>query len=195
MKRLIYSAALSFVVCTGPANQANSQTSSVILTTTPVAYSVPASSLKALSYGDLKYDLSGEWIQLQKGEYHRRDKPFGGEDADVQDVWFFDESNRVPQRVLVSILDVRFGGSSAPKGYVLLFEIRNGALTQTAEFEFDAQAPGTGAKFAGSQLIIVARSGENEPNCCPKHVDVVTYSWKVDKFQQAEYLVKPVRAR
>jgi hypothetical protein len=77
----------------------------------------------------------------------------------------------------------------------MLFEIRNGVLTQVAEFEYDTQAPGTGAKFDGSQLTIAARSADETANCCPKNLDIVTYSWQLGKFQQIAYLVKPVSAK
>jgi hypothetical protein len=195
MKRLIYYAALALIANAVLTEQANAQTSSVFLTMTPVAYPLPASSLKALSYGDLKYELGTKWIQLRKGKYRHRDKPFGSENADLQGVWFFDEVNGKPQHVLVSLLDVPCGGSCAPDGYVMLFEIRDGVLTETAKFAYDAHAPGTGAKFDGFQLTIFARSPDDGPNCCPKNLDVVTYSWQNQKFEQVAFLVKPVPAK
>jgi hypothetical protein len=58
--------------------------------------------------------------------------------------------------------------------------------------KYDAQAPGTGAKFDRSELTIVARTNENTPNCCAKHVDEVTFAWISGKFQQVRYRVMPV---
>jgi len=192
MKRLIYSAALAFYLSAVLIGRATAQSNSVYVSTDALAYSVHVSSLKALNFGNLKYHLGGEWIQLRDGRYRHRDRPFGGVDADVQNVWLFDVSNEQPQHALVSIDLTHFGGSSSPDGYVLLFEIRGGALVQSAEFKYDAQAPGTGAKFDRSELTIVARTNENTPNCCAKHVDEETFAWISGKFQQVRYRVMPV---
>ena len=61
------------------------------------------------------------------------------------------------------------------------------------EFDFDANALGTGATFDGKSqtLTITGRSAEESPDCCPKSLDVVSYQWDGQQFVQSSYKRMP----
>ena len=173
------------------------QVPAITIRTDPFVYPERAASLTTIRFSDLKYKLGNEWIPLKNGRYSYKGVPYGGLDADLDDVWLFDKKGEDPQYALVSISVVRYGGSSSPEGYVLLFAIRNGRLVRLQQLTYDAQAPGTGAKFDSSKstLTVIERSNEGAPNCCPSHVDVVTYSWTGKLFQRATFEVRAVQSK
>jgi hypothetical protein len=187
-------AVVAFSVCICWAQAPAAQRASIEIWAEPVEYSIHADSLRDLNFENLKYDLEGDIVKMRGGAYKHRDKPYGGINAELEKVWFFDEKGGVPRHALVWIYVVRYGGSSAPDGYVILFEIRNHILVRTQQFRYDAQAPGTGVSFVApeNKLIITGRSDENVGNCCPKHVDVVTYAWKDGIFLQKGYRMESI---
>jgi hypothetical protein len=197
MRRLIACAALAFCVSIGLAQFVNAQTGAVEVLDDAVVYPEHAASLEAVHFESLKYNLGKEWVPFRNGKYSKKYKPFGGADAEIEDVWLFDEKDGVRQYALVSIYFLDYGGSSSSEGYVTLLEVRNGRLVQTQQFSYDAQAPGTGASFDPSKttLTVVGRSDDHTPNCCPEHVDVVTYSWAGELFQQTGFEVRPVHSK
>ena len=194
MRRLVSCAALAFCVSNGLLQFANAQTGSIQVWDDSIEFPNKAESLKSVDFRNLSYRLGNDTVVLQNGSFSRKDEPFGGINAELEETWLFDVKDGVPRHALVSIYVDTYGGSSSPNGYVLLFEIREGRLVMTQQFRYDAQAPGTGASFNASRttLTVTGRSDENTPNCCPKHVDVVTFAWRGDRFLPAGYRSNPV---
>lgn len=194
MRWLISCAALAFCLSNGPLQFANAQTGAVQVWDDSVDYPYKAESLRSVDFKNMRYNLGDETVTLRNGLFDRKYKPFGGIHAEIEDTWLFDEKDGVPRHALVSIYVLTYGGSSSPNGYVLLFEMRGGQLVCTQQFVYDAQAPRTGASFIASkgELTITGRSNENTPNCCPAHVDVITFVRKGEKFEPTSYKVEPV---
>ncbi len=194
MRKLILCAVLAFFVSSVLLQFANAQTGAVQVWDDSIGYPYSAESLKSVDFRNLSYDVGNDTVAMRNGAFSHKYQGFGGIDAELEDTWLFNVKDGVPRHALVSLFVVTYGGSSSPHGYVLLFEIRGGRLVRTQQFVYDAQAPGTGASFIVSkgELTITGRSNDDTPNCCPAHVDIVTFAWRGDRFRPAGYRVKPV---
>jgi hypothetical protein len=172
---------------------ASAQTGAIQVLGESIRYPKRAISIQSVDFRNLSYKLGGNTIALKGGGLRSRYARFGGINAQLEQTWLFDLQKGVPRRALVSIYVETYGGSSSPNGYVLLFEIKDGRLVATQEFEYNAQASGTGASFdvSGGKLTIAGRSEDDTPNCCPAHLDVVTFAWSGDRFLPAGYTVIP----
>lgn len=173
---------------------ANAQTGAVSDWDEVTEYASRPASLQAVDFWNMRYNLGGERIALRNGAMSRRYKPIGGTEAALEHIWLFDVRGGVPRHALVSIYVLNYGGSSAPDGYALLFEIRDGRLVTSQGFGYNAQAFGTGVSLdvSSGTLTITGRSDDDTPNCCPAHLDVATFTWNGNRFLPAGYKVVPV---
>jgi hypothetical protein len=176
---------------------ANAQTGAVSSWNGVMKYPNQVSSLQSVDFNNFKYNLGGATIALKDGKMSRRYKPYGGTNAQLEHTWLFDVRDGSPRHALVSLYVINIGASSAPDGYVLLFEVRNGRLVETQELSYNAQASGTGATFDASsgKLIVTGRSDDDTPNCCPVHLDVATFTWNGAQFLPNGYKVVPVQEK
>ncbi len=197
MPRLVLVAAIFSFASTALLPSAIAQTGAVQVWDGLTEYPQKPRSLQEVDFRNFRYKLLEETVALRNGAMARRYKPFGGEQAALEHTWLFDVRDGVPRHALVSIYVLNYGGSSAPAGYALLFEIKEGRLVTTQEISYDAQAPGTGASFdvLGGKLTVAGRSDDHTPNCCPAYLDVATFTWDGDRFLPAGYKVVPVRKK
>ncbi len=136
-------------------------------------------NLKVLVFGyDGKPDGT---IPLRHGsaEWERNDASLGG-------VYFFKGLNGIAEHALVDVGWISVGGSSTNTSYLIVFEVRGGRLHVTQQISYDAHAQWwTLDKFypESGTLIVLGRTSDDSPHCCPRSLDEVMFEWKQDRFE------------
>ena len=128
-------------------------------------------------YGENK----GWTAELRNGKYERKSSVFY-EWAKLDHVYCFHHGRSA---LLVTVW-MDCGGSCTNVGVAQLVAIRNGHPVITQQFAFNSDAQGTGVSFdeKSLKLVIIGRSDDHTPHCCPKSLDVVEYHLKGEVFVQ-----------
>jgi hypothetical protein len=150
--------------------------------------------LTNLKFAEMEYELDGGSVLLHNGVFKQRDSN-GFTDVRLEHVWQFDLQEGQPHHSLVFLDHVTGQASSLANGRLLVFGVRDGHPAVVQRLSFDRQAPGTGASFdiASGRLVVKARSDDDSPHCCPENLDIVTYQWGGEQFEQVSTRVEPIK--
>jgi len=147
-------------------------------------------SIRDVNFGNLRiviFDAKGRpaaQFPLRNGRLERARK-IGGEEVDIGRAHYFKDPQNGTERALVDLGWTSVGGSSGTTGILLVFEVRDGRLSIIQQINYDMHAPGTLYKFyPGTRvLIVLGRTADDSPHCCPKSLDEVTFGWNGKEFQ------------
>ena len=108
-----------------------------------------------------------------------------GNEADIGGIYFFEDRKHTGERALIEVGWLSVGGSSSQTDYVMVFETHAGNLYATQQISYDAHAQWwTLSKFypESATLIVLGRTEDDSPHCCPKSLDEVMFNWNRDRF-------------
>lgn len=192
MKTLSFSCFLLFVGWLFCCRNLSAQTNypvAVNTTSLKQKYSEIARSIDEIDFRNYQYSLDGETYVLRNGSSHKDQRIKGTDakaysDAAVRHIWYFEGEKEQGRYALISIRLTTTAASSSDRGYVLLFEVVDNHPVITQQFEYDLQAPGTGATFDDKSrlLTIKARAQDDSPHCCPENLETDEFKWTGGKF-------------
>lgn len=138
--------------------------------------------------------LGNDWsAQLTNGRYAKQGD-LQSEQVDLKGVSCFGSGNG--ERALVTTEWRGCGADCQLSGVTQVFELRDGHPVISQQIEFNSKAQGAGSSFDASALTLTvigrSRYEADEGECCPKNLDVVTYRWQGQQFEQASYKRVPV---
>ena len=165
---------------------------SVQMTSLEYRYPNPRSlrSIRDVDFRNLRlvtFDATGkpdDQFALHNGRLKRRGA-LGSDDVDIGETYYFTAHHDTNERVLVEFSWLSCGGSCSDAAYLLVFEVRRGNLHKIQQITYDMQAPGTLDKFYPDTrvLIVLGRTSDDSPHCCPRSLDEVTFDWDGKAFQ------------
>jgi hypothetical protein len=107
------------------------------------------------------------------------------DEVNLEAMYYFKGPHDTTERALVELGWLCEAGSSSNMAYLLVFEVRGGDLFATQQISYDLEAPGTLNRFYpdGGALVVLGRTADGSPHCCPKSLDEVTFDWNGKGFQ------------
>ena len=152
---------------------------------TSVKYSQPsqARSIHEVDFRNMLVSLRDVAVQLKDGKYEHR-APGDTLSVNVDAVYYLDGSH-----ALVIYNTFEAGGSSNSSGMAMLYEHTSGALKTVQVMDWDTHSGSTQPNYLvdEKQKVLIVRSSHYMPgdaHCCISAIDVVTFAWKKDRFQQ-----------
>ncbi len=151
-------------------------------------YDISASSIRDINFKNLmvfwyRIDQLRPSAQLSAGSFQKR-YDGGAENVRLDFVKFLDDPSTAVPRAVIDLLWESCGGSCSDNGLVQVFELRSGHPTVVEQIRYGRHAPETGVSLdlTSRILTVTGRSSEPSPNCCPKSLDVVEFTWEGRKF-------------
>jgi hypothetical protein len=140
--------------------------------------------------------LGDDWsAALTNGSYEKH-ADLESQYVDLKNLFCFDGGAGSGERTLVTTEWRGCGADCQITGVVQVFELRNSHPAIIQQIEFDSKAQGTGATFDPVSLTLTVtgrgKHEEDEAECCPKNLDIVTYRWEGQQFVQSSYKRVPV---
>jgi len=168
------------------------QSPAVSITFPAYQYAEHVQSLGDVDFRNFSYPSlydSGEPYQLHNGSY--KDEAAGHLEVTLNHAW------RFGAYALVSLDVFSAGGSSSNYGLMYLFGLKAGRPVIQQQFVYDLQANGSGAWFNDKtrSLTIKARSSDDSPHCCARHLDIATYVFQGDNFELLKSRTVPVASK
>ena len=148
-----------------------------------------ARSIRDVDFRNRPAEIDGATFRLKGGKYeHMADEIFQSISLDA--VHYPDNSHAL---VIYKIFEA--GGSSNSNASAELFSLASGKLTKLQEIDWDTHSAGTAASygFDTTKNTLVIRSSHYMPgdaHCCISAIDVVTFTWKADHFEQKSVLTE-----
>ena len=126
-------------------------------------------------------------VPLSNGRY--KGEAGGLEEVNLNEIVCLERASAFEEHAMIIAEWTSCGGSCNSSGIVQVFELQGGHPVVTQQIDFDSHAKGTGAKFDKDSLTltITGRSDDESPHCCPKSLDLVTYRWEGQQFEQRSY--------
>jgi hypothetical protein len=123
-------------------------------------------------------------FRLRKGDW-QRDTGLVFDEVSVGGIYYFKGPHDTTERALLELYWFSAAGSSSQMGILLVFEVRGGDLFATQQITYDQHAPGTLDRFYpdGRVLIVLGRTADDSPHCCPISLTEVTFEWNGKEFQ------------
>ena len=171
------------------------QSPAVEVRTSNYRYDTKFESLDKVPFSNLQVFYGGGKYQLKNGRYSESDpKGFGGEEIKLEQVWLIRHGINAPTHAIVSYKSKSCGAHCAIEGFVQVLTLRAGKLLVLQEFRYTGVESVTGAWFKDDTktLLVVGRSDDKSPVCCPERVDKVSYRWDGSLFQIKEWKTAPI---
>jgi len=153
-------------------------------------------SVCQIDFRNSRMFLSNDWNALLTNGSYEKHADLQSEYVNLGKVFCFNGGAGGDQYVLVTTEWRGCGADCQMTGVVQVFELRDGHPTIAQQIEFDSKAQGTGVIFDAESLTLTlvgrSRHEEDEAECCPKNLDVVTYRWEGQEFVQTSYKRVPV---
>ncbi|MGA8527159.1 MAG: hypothetical protein WB506_11425 [Candidatus Sulfotelmatobacter sp.] len=198
MNRLLliaFAVLLAAVISTSPAvaQQRNPDAPNYEISFPKYQYPATVSSLQEVDFKSLTVFWFGKDgprrnVKLVNGGYDKDDEYHGGEYITLDLLRFLDASEEDAKYAVVDIDWRSCGGSCSESGLAQVFNVQSGYPTVVEQIRYERHAPNTGASIdaAAKTLTLTGRSSEPSANCCPKSLDVMTFTWNGKEFTFAD---------
>jgi hypothetical protein len=141
-------------------------------------------SIQSVPFRDMALSVDGHWYPLKNGVFEFR---AAGDyrRVELSKIQVIDGKTPSSTCTALSLRETTCGGSCANTGFVHVYAVEHGALTLKQELRYITDADGTGAWFDhdGQDLLIIARTDDGSPNCCPEHLDEARYHWDGSRYR------------